>query len=268
MLAPMVFDLGPADAEAAESFLLRTPELNLPLLAALERGGDRILCSRGPGGLEGMALLQEGDALAVASPMLPAAAEALGAAVGALGTVETLLAEQRSAPTLWRAMHGNRRPRLLFEQALLRITAEDMGPYTDPRLRHAHPGELAEICRMATAMFVEEVGMAPAEELLRAHVEQELEAGSIWVGEEGGALVFLVQVATRCAAGVELQRVYTEPEHRRRGIATLALGQICRTLLGSIPRVTLRVNESNTKAQGLYRKLGFERCAEMTLYCA
>lgn len=264
----MVYELGPADATEARELLLRAPQASLPLLAALEGNDATLLGSRGPGGLEGLVLLQEEGALAVGSAMEAEAAEALGATLAALDTVETVLAERRTAHLLWEAIHGGRRPRLRFDQALLQITAEDMGPYTDPRLRRARPDEHEEVSALAAAMFVEEVGLEPAWDLLRMHVAREIEAGTIWVVEEDGALVFLVQVATPCSAGVELQRVYTVPERRRRGVATLALGQICRMLLGSIPRVTLRVNESNTGALRLYRKLGFERCADMMLLCA
>lgn len=262
----MVFELGDGHLDAARTFLLRAPERNLPILASWESGTGAFLGAGSPERLDGLALLDPGEGLAIVSVATLDAARALGVELRAR-RVETFLAEREPASLIWREIHGARKPRFAFDQVLLQITPADMGPYTCPQLRRARAEDLPEVIAIARAMFLEEIGLSPAPGILESHVAAEVEAEAVWVVEEGGCLAFMVQAASRSSHGVELQRVYTLPALRRRGLATLAIGQLCRTLLGSLPRVTLRVNETNKPALALYRKLGFSPCARMKLLC-
>src|SRR5690606_6248140 len=76
----------------------------------------------------------------------------------------------------------------------------------------------------------------------------------LWANQR---LVFKIDVGSRSQFGAELEGLYTVPEERRKGHATLSLGQICRHLLSSIPRLTLRVDEQDTQLSNVARKVGF-----------
>ena len=92
----------------------------------------------------------------------------------------------------------------------------------------------------------------------RARVLQRIRGKRTYVLEEDGALVFKIDVGSRSKHGAELEGLYTAPDERRRGHATLSLGQISRHLLSSLPRLTLRVRRSRrlarrARAQGRVR---------------
>jgi predicted GNAT family acetyltransferase len=75
--------------------------------------------------------------------------------------------------------------------------------------------------------------------------------------EVQGELVFTVDVGPRSAFGAELEGPYTAPDHRRRGYATLSLGQVSRQLLASLPRLTLRFDEGDAPGKGVAQKVGY-----------
>ncbi|MGH7738135.1 MAG: GNAT family N-acetyltransferase [Candidatus Tyrphobacter sp.] len=84
-----------------------------------------------------------------------------------------------------------------------------------------------------------------------------------WVAECDGRLAFFCNVGAWTDATAQLQGIWTPPEFRRRGIATAALGAICRALLRTTPTLSLYVNDFNAPALALYRRLGFREVGEM-----
>jgi predicted GNAT family acetyltransferase len=87
-------------------------------------------------------------------------------------------------------------------------------------------------------------------------VRQRVRGKRTYVLEEMGTLIFKVDVGPRSQYGAELEGLYTVPSERGKGHATLSLGQICRHLLSSIPRLVLRVPEESPVAR-MARKVGF-----------
>lgn len=255
--------LDPKGLEELAAYLGKRPETNLPMLAALEESRGSFFGVRDEGGrLIGVALAEE-DSLAYLSTQNPRAARALGMALRNRN-VDVLLAERETADRGWRAL-ALVTPRLALDQALYALKTP---PAIEPLpLRAAIRDELAEVQRIAHAMFWEEVGLPPAVPTLNAHIQEELEEGSLRVYSENGRVLFLARVAVRCRAGAELQRVYTAPSHRREGLATRGIATLCQELLQELPRVVLRVNESNHAAIRLYRRLGFSRAGRIRLYC-
>jgi predicted GNAT family acetyltransferase len=90
-----------------------------------------------------------------------------------------------------------------------------------------------------------------------ARVMQRVRGRRTYVLEENGALVFKVDIGSRSQHGAELEGLYTAPAERHKGHATLCLGQICRHLLSSLPRLVLRVDEKDEGTARIARKVGF-----------
>jgi predicted GNAT family acetyltransferase len=120
-------------------------------------------------------------------------------------------------------------------------------------------------------MQLANVGRDPRTVDAAAHAQQCLErihGGFTHVIFDGARLVFKVDVGSRSRFGAHIEGMFTVPQNRGQGIATKALGQICRTLLSALPRLTLHVDSKNRAAHGLYRKLGFADRAEVRLLIA
>ena len=55
----------------------------------------------------------------------------------------------------------------------------------------------------------------------------------------------------------QITNIATHPDYRRRGLATLALGQITRHMLGTMPRLVVRADEGDEIAACLCRRVGY-----------
>ena len=92
-------------------------------------------------------------------------------------------------------------------------------------------------------------------ELLKQQIEQNVLDGRTYVLEQDPKVVFKADVAWKSPHGAEISGLYTVPDQRHRGLATFALGQLSRQLLASLPRLTLRGNEADSR---LARRVGYE----------
>lgn len=172
-----------------------------------------------------------------------------GKMLGAVGRRELVDA-------LWEA-GGDRAPWLNHAHRHYRITAEEMGPWTAP-LRPATTADLPQLLRNAAAMQEEDFGRPPRDpDGFRERMAARVAAGRYFVFEEQGEIAFQVALGAVCSAGGQIEGVYTHPVLRGLGFASHGLGQLCRTQLARLPRLTLTVNEANREAVALYRKLGF-----------
>ncbi|WP_373047042.1 GNAT family N-acetyltransferase [Vulgatibacter sp.] len=175
------------------------------------------------------------------------------------GQIRGVIGRRDLADSLWEA-GGTEEPWLVHAHRLYRITAEDMGPWTAPGLRLATASDLPEVLPYAAAMQEEETGRDPLAEDpagYRDRTAARIDAGRLYVLEEDGEVVFQVAMGAVGSFGAQLEGVYTPPIFRGLGYASQGLGQLCRTQLSRLPRLTLTVNEANREAVALYRKLGF-----------
>lgn len=261
--------LGAADAPALRAFLLRDARQHLYLLGLLEEFGttaDR--AGQAPhtfwGRLEGGALTAVlfvgGDGgLLVPSASDPSHLTALARPLADSVRMRACLGERSAVDALVRLLGGGT-PRLSLAQRLYTVSADDMGPFTNPRLRLARDEDLARLVPLAAGDVEERLGHRPLEEDpdgFTARVRLRVRAGRTYVLEEEGELVFKVDVGCRSQWGAELEGVHTHPAHRRKGHALLSLGQISRHLLSSLPRLALRLNEGDERAATLARRVGY-----------
>ncbi len=266
----MVTVLSPADEPALRAFLAKDPVQNLFLVGVLDEHGVSGRAD-GPsiafwaekseaGELAGVAFVGGEGRLVVPSAPEKPAASALGSALRGRLQIRSAVGEREALDALWGA-YGAERPRLFRAQRLYRITPDDMGPFVAPQLRQARPEELEAVVAASAEMHQEDLGVDPRRvdpDGFRRRCAERIAAGRTFVLFEGGTLAFKADVGTHCKLGAQIEGVWTSPPFRRKGLATLALGQLCRTLLSALPRVTLHVNEANAPAVGLYKKVGFE----------
>lgn len=183
----------------------------------------------------------------------------IGAYLRSHATIGTLIGAREAVDAIW-AAYGGGRPRLMRAQRMMSVGADDLGPWTSPRLRAATAGDLDEVLVAAARLHREDMGIDPMRHdaaAFKRRVAERIQAGQTFVIFDDGDLAFKADVGARSSTGAQIEGVYTAPGHRRRGLATGAVGQLCRTLLGAVRWVTLHVNDDNASAIGLYRKVGF-----------
>ena len=150
-------------------------------------------------------------------------------------------------------------PKVVKEQRLFRVSADDLGPFTNPTLRLAREEDVAQLIPLAAGAAKELYGRDPQLEDpkgFEARVRQRVRAERSYVLEDSGELVFKIDLGARSEFGAELEAPYTAPAHRRKRHAILSLGQISRHLLSSLPRLTLRVAEDSPVGD-MARKVGY-----------
>lgn len=175
------------------------------------------------------------------------------------GKMRGAVGKRELVDALWKGA-GDMQPWLHQAHRLYRITAEEMGPWVTPALRQATRKDLPEVLSNAAAMQEEDLGRDPLSTDpagFRDRVAARIDAGRYWVLEDAGQIAFQVVLGAVCSQGGQIEGVYTPPVLRGLGYASQGLGQLCRTQLARLPRLTLTVNEANREAVALYRKLGF-----------
>jgi GNAT superfamily N-acetyltransferase len=87
--------------------------------------------------------------------------------------------------------------------------------------------------------------------------------GSFWVAVDGETIVGMFGLESSTDGGMELRRMYVDPDLRRRGIARMMLNfaeEECRRR--NRPRLNLSTSELQTDALALYQGAGYERVRE------
>jgi uncharacterized protein len=263
-----VQELGPQDSEALRGLLARDVAHNLYLLGLLEDFGVVPKPGREPfaywGRFRGRELVSAifvgGDGgLLVPSASEPAEIAAIAEHLAGRIRGRACLGDAAAVEAIVRILFPGK-PRHNVAQRLFSVSADDLGPFTNPTLRLAVEADLPRLLPLA-AECVEETlrrdPMAEDPQGYRDRVLQRIRARRTYVLELEGEIVFKIDVGSRSLYGAELEAPYTVPGERRRGHATLSLGQISRQLLSSLPRVTIRVNEHSESLGQAARKVGY-----------
>lgn len=151
-------------------------------------------------------------------------------------------------------------PKFSKSQKLFSVSPNDLGPFTNPLLRPATDKDLGQLIPMAAACVKEMLHRDPLQEDpvgFELRVTQRVHSQRTYVLEEKGRLVFKLDVGSRSQFGAELEGVYTVPEERKKGHATLCLGQISRFLMSSLPRLTVRIDDEMPYFAEIARKVGY-----------
>lgn len=267
-MSPRIEVLGSNDAPALRALLAREPASNLYLLGVLEEFGigpgtpaapfafhgakhaGQLTAAIFVGGNGGLVIPSCGD-----ERDLTAIADHLAHTV----QLRSAIGERNAVDVLCRHL-GAARPRLSRAQRLFAVSADDLGPFTNPTLRLAADADLEQLVQLSAAAIRELMTHDPIQQDaagFRLRVHQRIRARRTYVYEERGRIVFKLDIGSRSQFGAELEGLYTVPDERRRGHATLSLGQISRHLLSSLPRLTLRIDDADGSLAHVARKVGY-----------
>ncbi|HEY4442165.1 MAG TPA: GNAT family N-acetyltransferase [Candidatus Elarobacter sp.] len=181
--------------------------------------------------------------------------------VGSADAVTGLWSRVRSwhpAPALARAAQ----PLYLLAPPALQTAGADVD------VRRAREGDAELVTEHSAAMILGELGYDPRAQRAAygAAIRHAIAQGTWWVWIVDGSLRFQCNVGPRTAATAQLQGVWTPPEQRGNGWASLALGAIARRLFATETTLSLYVNDFNIPAIRLYEKLGFARIGTFATY--
>jgi uncharacterized protein len=258
--------LGPQHVAALRSMLARDTTHNMYLLGVMEEFGvvsgkrapftfygrffdDELTAALFVGGTGGLVLPSASSPLHIGDIAKKLHGQVqLRSTLGEQSVVDALLRHFAVTPTYSKM------------QRLFSVSPNDLGPFTNPLLRLATTADLPQLVPMAADCVTEMVKRNPLEEDeagFELRVRQRVQAQRTYVLEEKGKLVFKLDVGSRSRFGAELEGLYTAPEARQRGHATLCLGQISRFLMSSLPRLTVRVDDETPHFANIARKVGY-----------
>ncbi|HEX5951185.1 MAG TPA: GNAT family N-acetyltransferase, partial [Actinomycetota bacterium] len=84
-----------------------------------------------------------------------------------------------------------------------------------------------------------------------------------WLWEDGGQVVSTSGYGSPTVGGIRIGPVYTPPEHRRRGYATILVAELSRWLLGQGRRACyLYTDLANLISNSIYGKIGYRRVCD------
>jgi predicted GNAT family acetyltransferase len=143
---------------------------------------------------------------------------------------------------------------------LYRLT--EPGPAQRPpgRLRPATPADV-DLCGRWFVEFCHDAGLARPDS--RADCERAVAQGRLQLWEVDGAPVTMVGHSLTVAGVTRIGPVWTPPEHRRRGYATVATADVAGTLRRH-GEVVLYADRANPTSTGIYLRIGFRPVAEWT----
>lgn len=131
----------------------------------------------------------------------------------------------------------------------------------DPLVRKVRPDELDVMLPACIAMFTEEVGVSPLGAdggmAYRSRVAELIRAGRSFARIEDGNVVFKAEIGAVTPFACQVQGVWVPPHARGRGHAVHGMAAVVLAALRLAPIVSLYVNDFNTPARAVYRRVGF-----------
>jgi ribosomal protein S18 acetylase RimI-like enzyme len=268
---PAVDRLGPADVAETIEFLDADPVLHvyahaLVLRDALARPRDEWWGARRAGRLTALLYLgawsgavlpvgEDPDGLRALGDVAATRREALPPRFQVIGPRDAVAAVRERFPAAG--------PRLRLERDQIYMALEPAALAATeplPALRPARREDYALVHETGAALRAEELLEDPRTTDPIAYArraEEDCRDGQTFVWRDARGLVFRASISARTTWAAQISGVYTAPALRGRGVATRALGELCRRLFERSGSCCLFVNTINAPAIAVYRRLGF-----------
>jgi hypothetical protein len=178
-------------------------------------------------------------------------ASILGVADEALSLYEKLC---RRWPGAWQ------RPREIRACQPLMVISGPPTVECDPRVRRVGPADAESYFEAAVAMYTEEVGVTPLDGTngYRWYVDRLLETGCAMGIVEDGQVIFKTDVGSATTNTCQVAGVWLRHDLRGKGLSIPAMASVVNLCREQWQNVTLYVNDYNTVARALYRRVGFD----------
>jgi GNAT superfamily N-acetyltransferase len=190
------------------------------------------------------------------------AAPPLAQALAAAAQPRMVVGHRASVMALHNAFRPPRPARELRDpQPLLILDNGDLRAAPSPEVRLSTRGDLEALILAAARMHREEMGIDPLAidaPAWRSRMISLIERRWSWIWMRGHEVLFKAELSAWTPEVVQIQGVYTAPQHRGRGIARAGLAAVCEQIFREVPRCSLYVNQYNVIAQRVYEHLGFK----------
>lgn len=181
--------------------------------------------------------------------------------------LRSFVGPKRAIDGLWtRVKAWHRAPAVVRErQPLYVLWPRAIDAADDVGVRLARPIEAELVADHSARMILGELGYDPRVQRATfvAGVRRAIAAGTWWVWIVDGAVRFQCNLGARTPITAQVQGVWTPPEARGNGFATLGLRSVARHLLATNPTLSLYVNDFNADAIAVYERVGFARVGEL-----
>lgn len=176
----------------------------------------------------------------------------------------SITGESAMVMDLWRLL-GERdpswlAPREVREHQLVMVIDHDPVITPDARVQRITEADIEPYFDAAVKMYTEEVGVSPVEgspSAYRSYVGQLINKGRAFGIIDNGVTLFKADLG--CVSGqlCQVQGVWLHPSLRGRGLAAAMMAQVVALARTEHPLVSLYVNDYNTRAVAMYRRVGF-----------
>lgn len=185
-------------------------------------------------------------------------------------TLRSFVGPKPVVDKLWERVRGwYVAPAIVREaQPLYALTPGALSDLPDVDVRQARVDEAELVAEHSAQMILGELGYDPRANraTFTASVRRAIARGLWWLWVVDGELRFQCNVGPHTAATAQIQGVWTPPDRRGHGYASLALAAIARRLLRSEATLSLYVNDFNAPALAVYERVGFTRVGTLATY--
>lgn len=157
----------------------------------------------------------------------------------------------------WTAAAGGTYEQVLA-MSVYRLTAVNPPAYAPGAMRLATDDDVPLLAQWSATFQAEATPHDPPRDHT-AVVRQKIDSGSLYVWEDGGAVVSMAATARPTRDGITVNYVYTPPALRGKGYATSCVARLSQRMLDDGYRFCmLFADHANPTSTGIYRRLGYQ----------